>query len=60
MSSFEPSDGADEVQAGEEVARGLFVARRDCAEMLDDVEESLDQISLAIEREIAGSLGLAI
>ncbi len=60
MSSFEPSEGADQMDAREEVARGLFVAGRNRPELLDDVEEALDQIALAVEREIAGSLGLAV
>ncbi len=60
MSSFEPSERADEVETCEEVARGLLVTCRDCAELLDDIEEALDQVSLAAEREIAGSLGLAV
>jgi len=48
------------MDAREEVARGLFVAGRNRPELLDDVEEALDQIALAVEREIAGSLGLAV
>ena len=48
------------MQTCEEVARGLLVAGGDCAELLDDVEEALDQVSFAVECEIAGSLGLAV
>jgi hypothetical protein len=42
VSSFEPSEGADEVQAGEEIARGLLVAGCDTSEMFDGIEEALE------------------
>ena len=53
LSSFEPSQGADEVDAREEVSSSLFVARCDGAKVLDDVEETVDEVALAIERKVA-------
>ena len=47
LSSFEPSQGADEVDAREEVSCGLFVAGCDGAKVLDDVEETVDEVALA-------------
>ena len=48
------------MQAGEEVAGGFFVAGGDGPEMLDDIEEALDEIALAIEREVAFAFDRAI
>ena len=48
-----PSQGADEVDACEEVSGGLFVAGCDGAKVLDDVEETFHEVALAIEREVA-------
>jgi len=58
-SSFEPSECADQVQSGKEVARGFFVACRDTSIMLDGIEESLDEIALGVKCEVAGPLDLA-
>ena len=60
MSSFEPSEGAGEVYPGEEIARRFLVARCDASELFDVIEEAFDQIAFGIEREIAGSLDLAV
>ena len=60
MSSFKPSDGADQVKSCEIVSCGLFVTGGDAAEVLDGVEEPLDEIALAIEREIAVAFDLAV
>jgi hypothetical protein len=60
VSSFEPSECADQVQACEEIARGLFVAGRDAAELFDEIEEALDEVALGVEREIALAFDLAI
>ena len=60
MSSFEPSQGANELQSCEKIARGLFVARGDATEVFDELEESFDQIALAVKREIAIAFVLAI
>jgi hypothetical protein len=60
LSSFEPSQGADEVDAREEVSSGLFLAGCDGAKVLDDVEETFDEVALAIERKVALARRLAI
>jgi hypothetical protein len=41
------------VDAREEVSSSLFVARCDGAKVLDDVEETFDEVALAIERKVA-------
>ena len=41
------------MQACEEIARGLLVARGDGPKMLDYIEEPLDEVALAVEREVA-------
>jgi len=48
------------VQSGQEVACGLFVACRDAPILLDCIEESLDEISLGVECEVAGPLTLRV
>ena len=50
---------ADQMQSGKEVARGLFVACCDTSIMLDGIEESLDEIALGVECEVAGPFDLA-
>jgi len=41
------------MKAGEEISGGLLVARCDCSKMLDRVEEALDDVAFAVEREVA-------
>jgi len=41
------------MQAGEEIARGFFVAGRDAAELFDEIEEALDEIAFGVEGEVA-------
>ena len=60
MSSFKPSQGADQVKSGEIVAGGLFITCGDAAKVLDDIEEPLDEIALAVEGKIAVSFDLAV
>lgn len=48
------------MQAREEIARGLFVARGDAPELFDKIEEAFDQIALGVEREIAIAFDRAI
>jgi hypothetical protein len=48
------------MQTGKEVSGGLFVACRDSPIMLDGIEESLDEISLGIECEVAVPFDLAV
>src|SRR5262249_55541789 len=42
------------------VSSGLFVAGRDGAKVLGDVEETFDEVALAIERKVALARRLAI
>ena len=48
------------MESGKEIARGLFVARRDGSEVFDDVEEPFDQVALGVKREVAVALCLAV
>ena len=48
------------MDAREEVSSGLFVAGCDGAKVLDDVEETFDEVALAIERKVALARRLAI
>src|ERR687885_1076474 len=58
LSSFEPSQGADEVDACEEISGGLFVAGCDGAKVLDVVEETFHEVALAIESAKSHSRGV--
>jgi hypothetical protein len=60
VSSFEPSHGADQVKAGEEVSGGFLVARGYSTELFDKLEETLDKIALTVEREIAVAFGFSV
>ena len=60
MSSFKPSQRADQVKSSEIVSGSLFIAGGDAAKVLDDIEEPLDEIALAIERKIAVPFDLAV
>ena len=60
MSSFKPSQRADQVQAGEVIARGLLVSRCDASKMLDGVEEALDEIAPGVKREVAIAFDLSV
>jgi hypothetical protein len=48
------------VDACEEVSSSLFVAGGDGAKVLDDVEETLHEVALAQEREVALARRLGI
>jgi hypothetical protein len=48
------------MQPGQEVARGFLVACRDAPIMLDGIEESLNEIALSVECEVAGPFDLAV
>jgi hypothetical protein len=48
------------MQACEKIALGLLVARGDGPEMLDCIEEPLDEVALAVEREVAITFDLSI
>ncbi len=60
MSSFKPSQRADQVKSSEIVAGRLFITGCDAAKVLDGIEESLDEIALAIKRKIAIPFDLAV
>ena len=60
MSSFEPSEGADQMQAGEEIACGFLVSGRDSSELFDELKETLDEVSFGVESVVAIALDLAI
>ena len=60
MSSVEEDDSGCELDAGEEISGELVVTRGYAAEVLELVEEALDEVALAIEREIAGAEALAV
>ena len=48
------------MDAGEKVSGEFIVARGDGTEMLEFVEEALDEVALAVEREVAVALGRAV
>ena len=60
MPSFEPGEGADEMQPGEKIARGFLVPCCDASELLDVIEEALDQIAFGVERQVAVALDFAV
>ena len=60
MSSFKPSQSADQVKSCEIVSCGLFITGGDAAKVLDGIEEPLDEIALAVEREIAVAFDPAV
>ena len=60
MSSVEEDDSGCELDAGEEISGELVVTRGYAAEVLELVEEALDEVALALEREIAGAEALAV
>ena len=48
------------MQTCEKVARGLLVAGGDAAKVFDGIEEPLDEVALAVEREVAVPFDLAV
>ena len=60
MSSVEQDDSASQLNSGEENFGELVVSCRDGAKVLEFIEEALDEISFAVEREIASPRHLAI
>lgn len=56
MSSFEQYEGSDEPDGSEKSACEFVVARGDCPELFEIVEEPLDEVALAIEHEIGRPL----
>ena len=48
------------MQAGEEIARGFFVAGRDASELFDELKETLDEVGFGVKGEVAIARDLAI
>ena len=48
------------MQSGKEVARGFFVAGRDASELFDELKETLDEVALGVEGEVAIARDLAV
>lgn len=60
MSSIEPTEYGDQVDAGKEVSGKLFIARGDAPELFEFVEEPLDQVAFGVERKVAAAGRLAV
>jgi len=60
VSSVEENDSRDQLNRGEKVSGQFVVAGRDGAKVFDFIEKALDEVALAVEREIAISLDLAV
>jgi hypothetical protein len=60
VSSVEQDHSAGELDAGEEISGEFVVACGDRTKVLEFVEEALDEVALAIEREIATARRLAV
>jgi hypothetical protein len=58
--SVEDDGGAGELNAGEKHLGEFVIARGDGPEMLERVEETLDEIALAVEGEIARARGFSV
>ena len=56
----DPKSCGNESDGGEEVSGELVVAGGDAAEVFEFVEEALDEVALAVELGIDGSLPLAV
>jgi hypothetical protein len=48
------------MQAGEEIARSFFVAGRDASELFDELKETLDEVALGVEGEVAIASDLTV
>ena len=48
------------MQAGEEIARGFFVAGRDASELFEELKETLDEVAFGVEGEVAIASDLAV
>src|SRR3984893_1435837 len=60
LSSVEKDDSREQLNCGEKICRQFVVSGRDGAKVLNLVEEALDEIALAVKREIAVPFGLAV
>ena len=59
MSSFEPSEGADQMPAGEEIARSFVVNGFRASELFDELEGRW-RFAFGVEGEVAIARDLAI
>src|SRR5215472_12610278 len=57
LSSNKPDCSGGEVERGEEIPRGLIVARSDAAELFEPAEEILDQVACLVERPFVERAG---
>ena len=48
------------MEAGEEIARGFFVAGCDASELFDELKETLDEIPFGVKGEVANASDLAV
>ena len=48
------------MKAGQIILRRLLVTRRNCSKMLDRIEEALDDVAFAVEREVAVAFDFSI
>jgi hypothetical protein len=48
------------MEAGGEITCGFFVSGCDASEMLDDIEEPLDEVALAVEVMVIADTALSI
>jgi hypothetical protein len=48
------------MEAGEEIARGFFVAGCDASELFDELKETLDEVALGVKGEVAIASDLAV
>ena len=46
------------MQAGEEIARGFFVAGRDASELFDELKETLDEVGFGVKGELQSRVTL--
>jgi len=60
VSSVEQDDSGGELNSGEKISGQLVVARGDGSKVLEFIEEALDEVAFAVEREIANSLDLSV
>ena len=60
LSSVEQDNSCDQLDSAKEISSEFVIARGDSPVVLNFVEETLDEIALAVEREIAVALGLGL
>ena len=60
LSSVEQDCSGDQLDSGKEISGEFVVARGDGSEVLELIEEALDEVAFAIEREVARPLDLTV